>query len=167
MRALAGIARTSQPKNGPFRSPRPPLPSGAQKGAFAKGGTVPIAAVRHNQPGVVDLADRAATDPELTGAKAAALAKATGAGLPVLPGMVITTAATERSLARGELRTAWERLSGGGRRAVVVRSSSTAEDGSTSSMAGQFTSVLDVRSWHAFLDAVHEVVESGAQAATG
>lgn len=128
---------------------------------------MPTAAERHNLPGVVDLADRAATEPALTGAKASSLAKATVAGLPVLPGVVVTTAATERSLPTADLRTAWERLSGSGRRSLVVRSSSTAEDGAISSMAGQFTSVLDVRTWDTFVDAVHEVVESGAQAAVG
>jgi phosphoenolpyruvate synthase/pyruvate phosphate dikinase len=109
---------------------------------------------------VVALHEREAADPALTGAKAAALAKATLAGLPVLPGLVITTAATPR-LPTGELRDAWAHMSQEGRRSLVVRSSSTAEDGVTSSMAGQFTSVLDVRDWSSFLDAVHEVVESG------
>src|SRR5687767_8552845 len=109
---------------------------------------------------VVALHEQEAADPALTGAKAAALAKATLAGLPVLPGVVITTEATPR-LPKGELRDAWAHMSQEGRRSLVVRSSSTAEDGVTSSMAGQFTSVLDVRDWSSFLDAVHEVVESG------
>jgi phosphohistidine swiveling domain-containing protein len=117
---------------------------------------------------VVALHRPEATDAALTGAKAAALAKATLAGLPVLPGMVLTTTATHaRRLPTAELRRAWARMSHEGTRSLVVRSSSTAEDGSTSSMAGQFTSVLDVRGWPAFLDAVHEVVESGTQAAVG
>ncbi|MDQ3756477.1 MAG: hypothetical protein M3394_01340, partial [Actinomycetota bacterium] len=117
---------------------------------------------------VVALHDREAAEPALTGAKAASLAKATLAGLPVLPGMVLTTAATRmRSLPVEDLHRAWATVSHEGTRSVVVRSSSTAEDGSTSSMAGQFTSVLDVREWPAFLDAVHEVVESGTQADVG
>jgi phosphohistidine swiveling domain-containing protein len=109
---------------------------------------------------VVALHEREAADPALTGAKAAALAKATLAGLPVLPGMVLTTAAT-RSLAKDDLHRTWAQMSQEGHRSLVVRSSSIAEDGATSSMAGQFTSVLDVREWDSFVDAVHEVVESG------
>ncbi|HEX2038365.1 MAG TPA: PEP/pyruvate-binding domain-containing protein [Acidimicrobiales bacterium] len=114
--------------------------------------------VARNQPGVVRLDDPAATEPGLTGAKAAALAKATVAGLPVLPGMVLTTAS---ALPTNDLRRAWVDVSQEGRRSLVVRSSSVAEDGATSSMAGQFTSVLDVRDWPSFVEAVHEVAESG------
>ena len=126
------------------------------------------AAGSRNQPGVVGLGDPVATEAALTGAKAAALAKAAVAGLPVLPGMVLTTRATRaRSLPMDDLRHAWAHMSHEGARSLVVRSSSTAEDGATSSMAGQFTSVLDVRDWRAFMDAVHEVVESGAQASGG
>ena len=44
------------------------------------------------RPGLVDLAHADAGDASLTGAKAANLAIAQRAGLPVLPGMVLTTA---------------------------------------------------------------------------
>ena len=117
--------------------------------------------------GVVDLNSTEALDPALVGAKAAALARASRAGLPVLPGRVATTVAfTPAQDGRttlpvdAELRAAWSLLSEGGSRPVVVRSSSTVEDGRTSSMAGMFTSVLDVRDWASFRRAVDTVLES-------
>lgn len=108
---------------------------------------------------IVTLTDDAARDPELAGAKAASLAKAAAAGLPVLPGVVLTTAGV-RSRDEAALRHGWEFVSQQGTRPVVVRSSSTGEDGIVSSMAGLFTSLLDVRGWRDFLDAVDEVVAS-------
>ena len=59
-----------------------------------------------------------------------------------------------------ELRGAWSAATDGGRRPVVVRSSSTVEDGNTSSMAGMCTSVLDVVDWPAFREAVDTVLHS-------
>ncbi|HEX2117777.1 MAG TPA: PEP/pyruvate-binding domain-containing protein [Acidimicrobiales bacterium] len=124
-------------------------------------------------PGVVVALDSpAALDPEITGAKAAALARALHAGLPVLPGRVVTTAAVVPPLGVDldpadappidtELRAAWMAMSEGDRQPVVVRSSSTVEDGMTSSMAGMFTSVLDVTDWPSFRRAVDTVLESG------
>ena len=114
---------------------------------------------------VVALDSEAALDPELTGAKASSLARALHAGLPVLPGRVVTTAAFVPSAddttmpVDAELRAAWSAMSEGGR-PLVVRSSSTVEDGRTSSMAGMFTSVLDVRDWHSFRHAIDTVLES-------
>ena len=103
-------------------------------------------------------------DPNGAGAKAAALSAAAGAGFRTLPGFAITPAAA-RDTAEGDapsaVRRAWEALTEGGRRSLVVRSSSTVEDGETSSMAGMFTSVLDVMGWADFLTAVARVVESG------
>jgi len=113
-------------------------------------------------PPALRLDDPLATDPGRVGAKAANLAVARRAGLPALPGAVLTTAWD-----RADLRTAvavWREVSGDGAHAVVVRSSSTGEDGAASSMAGVFTSVLDVHGVVAFLDAVEEVLAS-AQAA--
>lgn len=120
---------------------------------------------------IVDLHDHRALDSTLVGAKAASLARAALNSLPVLPGFVLTTRATEGSgpggevhLARAvvdqELEVAWRRLSDGGRRRLVVRSSSTVEDGHSSSMAGMFTSVLDVEGWPGFLTAVEQVLSS-------
>jgi rifampicin phosphotransferase len=114
---------------------------------------------------VVDLGDAAATDPAVAGAKAAALAVARRAGLPTLGGFVITTDGTA-SLDCGwcdavaAMREAWHGLSAGGHHPLVVRSSSTVEDGAASSMAGMFTSVLDVRDWPAFREAVRVVLGS-------
>jgi pyruvate,water dikinase len=110
-----------------------------------------------SRPGLVWLHDSDAIDAELVGAKAAALARAAAAGLPVLDGFVLTTAPAERPQIAG----AWRVLSRWGTEPLVVRSSSVAEDGTAQSMAGLFTSVLDVRGWSAFGRAVDEVLASG------
>jgi rifampicin phosphotransferase len=103
-------------------------------------------------------------DPAGAGAKASALSAAAAAGFRTLPGFAITPTGAQ-AVADGDapsaVRRAWEQVSGGGRRSLVVRSSSTVEDGETSSMAGMFTSVLDVMGWSAFVEAVAQVVESG------
>jgi phosphohistidine swiveling domain-containing protein len=121
--------------------------------------------------GVLGLDDPASREPDLVGAKAAALATARLAGLPVLDGFVLSTRATSHWQAGEppasllhELRVAWCRLSLGGRAAVVVRSSSPHEDTETSSMAGRFQSVLDVRSWEDVLVAVDDVIDSAGRA---
>jgi len=114
---------------------------------------------------VVPLVGPAAADAGLVGAKAANLARCGGLGVPILPGFVVTTAGVERRRHGGlpaGLRAAWQEL-GGDRTALVVRSSSMVEDASTSSMAGRFTSVLDVVGWAAFLCAVDDVVRSAEQ----
>ena len=120
------------------------------------------------RPDLVDLTDAGATDGTLVGAKAANLALAQRAGLPVLPGAVLTTAWDHRGWNHpsrygepGPARAAWRTLGNEGERPLVVRSSSTNEDGGTSSMAGVFTSVLDVTDWASFVDAVERVLESG------
>jgi pyruvate,water dikinase len=110
----------------------------------------------------------AAADVAVVGAKAAALARARAAGLPVLPGFVVPPAHAA-AIALGEavpaaVREAWARLGRDGSRALVVRSSSTHEDGADVSMAGRFDSVLDVRGWDAFLAGVARVVSSAARA---
>ena len=119
---------------------------------------------------VLSLDEERAADPLLAGRKAANLAVARRLGFSVLPGFVVTTAAASTiegpaaeglaPLLAGSLRAAWSGLSAGGQRALVVRSSSPGEDGGTSSMAGQFTSVLGVRSWPEFLTALDAVLES-------
>jgi phosphohistidine swiveling domain-containing protein len=118
--------------------------------------------------GVLALDDPASSDPAIAGAKATALSVARSAGLPVLDGFVISTAATAAwrdadgppDWVVPSLRSAWLRLSAGDQ-PVVVRSSSPNEDTRTSSMAGQFRSILDVSSWDGVLDAVREVIDSG------
>jgi len=126
---------------------------------------------------VIALDDPAATKSEVTGAKAASLARAAAAGLPVLAGMVVTTSAfsnpghgtpghdtpghdTPGHDTEDDLRMAWSIVSDSGRRPIVVRSSSTIEDNANSSMAGMFTSVLDVTSWDAFRMALDTVLAS-------
>ena len=111
-----------------------------------------------SHPSVVTLDDPAALDASLVGAKAANLARARAAGLPVLPGVVLTTAWTpiDRSVAVE----AWRALSADGTHRVVVRSSSTGEDGGSSSMAGVFESVLDVAGEPAFFAALDAVLAS-------
>lgn len=125
----------------------------------------------------VPLDQSAAALPLLAGSKAANLARAAGAGLPVLPGFVITHPATgpEAHVPAGDLsnipsdipsgswpalRHAWDTLSDGGERPLVVRSSSPQEDTQGSSLAGRFASVLDVRGWADFRTAVRTVLDS-------
>jgi pyruvate,water dikinase len=125
------------------------------------------------EPVTLPLEGLADADPAVAGAKATNLGRAIGAGLPVLPGFVITTGAVAR-LSSGwraaprqvteDLALAWSRLSDNGRRPLVVRSSSPVEDQSGSSMAGRFTSIVDVRDWAAFRSAVEDVARSAHQA---
>ncbi|GGV22764.1 hypothetical protein GCM10010182_51290 [Actinomadura cremea] len=111
----------------------------------------------------IGLDDPLATVPDRAGAKAANLARAASHDLPVLPGFVIPVQCIgrdERYADTHDLRGAWARLSHDGERALVVRSSSTLEDGAVSSMAGRFTSVLDVAAWADFRRAVDDVAAS-------
>jgi phosphohistidine swiveling domain-containing protein len=153
------------------------MPPSCHMPAKGRGDPATIVAMESSPPlppGLVDLADGRAADPSLTGAKAANLAVARRAGLPVLPGMVLTTA-WDRAGWSHPSRTddgdspawiAWRLMSDQGRRPVVVRSSSTIEDGGTSSMAGVFTSVLDVTGWASFVHAVDEVLASARRGLT-
>ena len=114
------------------------------------------------QPWTVSLVDESARQPDLVGAKAAVLASARAEGLPVLNGFVLTVDGGERFIVhdpelRYELRGVWASLPA----PLVVRSSSTIEDQGESSMAGVFTSVLDVATWEDFLLAVARVLASG------
>jgi pyruvate,water dikinase len=111
---------------------------------------------------VIDLDDAEATDAARTGSKAANLARARQAGLPALPGAVLTTEWSDDDLVTAG--DAWRTVSGGGARPVVVRSSSTGEDGAASSMAGVFDSVLDVADEEDFRSAVTTVRRSAGDA---
>ena len=114
------------------------------------------------------LTDERARDGALVGAKAAALATATQLGLPVLPGFGLLTSAVSDLLDNGgfnsqervALRRAWDQVSQFGSRAVVVRSSSVAEDGTDSSMAGLFLSLTEVEGFEDFMDALATVAQS-------
>lgn len=120
---------------------------------------------------MVGLDEDAAVRAELTGTKAASLARAASTGLPIVPGFVLTTAAAERVAAGGELDEdlleQWRRLSHDGEAPLVVRSSSTVEDLGDSSMAGRFESVVGVRGRSEFDDAVRRVIASREEAAAG
>jgi pyruvate,water dikinase len=115
---------------------------------------------------VVALSDPETIDPSVSGAKAANLARAAAAGFPTLPGFVITTAGVRIGLedpgVADDVRGAFERLCADARAPLVVRSSSVIEDIGESSMAGRFTSVLDVVGWDAFLEAADRVMRSAA-----
>lgn len=118
---------------------------------------------------VVDLRDPLAADSMVAGAKAANLARSLQAGLTVLPGFALTTAAAARGIddpaVADALRDAWAALRAQFPGPVVVRSSSTVEDAAESSMAGQFTSVLDVHDWPTFRDALIRVLDSAGRVA--
>lgn len=90
------------------------------------------------------LGDPRAHDPAVVGAKAAALARAKRAGLPVLPGAVVPVGMPAAELVPA-MNGAWTVLCADSG-ALAVRSSSPVEDSATESLAGQFSTVLDVGS---------------------
>ena len=120
-------------------------------------------------PFVVGLGDATALDARLTGGKAAALARGVGAGLACLPGVVLTTAFSDAIDAGADVaghpatRQAFEQAKGH-EQALVARSSSVVEDMATSSMAGQFESVIGISGFDAFVTAVSAVLDSRQRA---
>ncbi|MFF4271528.1 PEP/pyruvate-binding domain-containing protein [Streptomyces sp. NPDC001536] len=123
-------------------------------------GEVALGLVDAHAPATIPLDRPGAALPGSAGSKAANLARAAGAGLPVLPGFVIPHEGRDDPDA---LRHAWQELSDGGARPLVVRSSSPQEDTAESSLAGQFASVLDVRGWQDFRTAVRTVLDSAVR----
>ena len=125
--------------------------------------------VEATPPLVVDVLDESALDVTLTGGKAAALSRAGVAGLPTLPGVILTTALSTAVDAGAELaghpavREAFDRVHGSGTE-LVARSSCVVEDTAQSSMAGQFDSVIGVRGFDAFVAAVKTVLDSRTRA---
>jgi pyruvate,water dikinase len=122
----------------------------------------------------LSLDEPAARDAQRSGSKAANLAVAHTAGIDVLPGFVLTTDAHRQFVRAGrtipaeladEVHRPWSALSNAGELSLVVRSSSTVEDVAASSMAGRFRSVLDVRGWDAFLQAMVDVLRSADEVA--
>ena len=89
------------------------------------------------------------TDVSLVGGKAANLGALLRAGFAVPDGFVMTTSAREEDL--GAIRDAYRALTAP---SVAVRSSATVEDNSELSAAGQFKTVLNVRTEAELLDAV-------------
>ena len=118
---------------------------------------------------VVELESPDADDVALTGGKAAALARAAAAGLPTLGGVVLTTVFSDEVDAGADVASsaavadAFERA-GGATRKLVARSSSVVEDSATSSMAGQFASVIGIDGFDEFVAAVREVLDSRTRA---
>ena len=127
------------------------------------------AAEKRNDRFVVGLDEVGGDDLHITGGKAAALAKATRAGLSTLPGWVLTTSFCEAVDAghdvatHAAVRDVYERA-GGGARALVARSSSVVEDSAESSMAGRFESVIGIVGFEAFVKAVVTVLDSRGRA---
>lgn len=113
---------------------------------------------------VCALSDPRALSAGLVGAKAANLARAVRHGFPTLEGAVLTTSAVAKGLADPAVAAAAEHvftlLGGGPDQPLAVRSSSTIEDAGSSSMAGRFSSVLDVRTRHDYRAALQTVVGS-------
>ncbi|MCX4668023.1 PEP-utilizing enzyme [Streptomyces sp. NBC_01381] len=128
-----------------------------------KGGPRGMDAAHATALPLVPLDDPRAAQTRLAGSKAAHLARAARAGLPVLPGFVVPHGADESP---GALHHPWRDLSADGALPLVVRSSSPQEDTQESSLAGQFASVLDVRGWDAFRAAV-DVVRTSARLPDG
>jgi phosphohistidine swiveling domain-containing protein len=119
---------------------------------------------------VVGLMDPACLDADLVGGKAAALARAAQAGLPVLDARVLTTTFTAEIDRGADLAghpAIAQVLARFGDLPMVVRSSSTAEDLAASSMAGRFESVLNVVGGDEFVAAVRTVLDSRQRAAEG
>ncbi|MDR3641944.1 MAG: PEP/pyruvate-binding domain-containing protein [Humidesulfovibrio sp.] len=76
---------------------------------------------------------------------------------------MIAASAPDQEFA-AELRAAWEHLAGGAPLSISVRSSASSEDGGEHSFAGQYTSVLGVRSPEALVEAFKTVLASAFSA---
>jgi pyruvate,water dikinase len=103
-----------------------------------------------------------ATDPERFGGKAASLARALRAGLPVPPGLAladsfVTAIGEDNDMATAELA----QLPLPCRHELAVRSSAVGEDSPSASFAGQHTSQLGVLPGETLREAVRTVWRSG------
>jgi rifampicin phosphotransferase len=107
---------------------------------------------------LIGLDEAAALDPARVGSKAAGLARARRAGLPVPPTLVVPVADAAEARGgvgadlAGELARAWSELADG--RGLAVRSSAVAEDLAGGSFAGQYESFLAVGGGSALARAV-------------
>jgi len=109
--------------------------------------------------------DRAIPD-ETFGGKAASLARALAAGLPVPDGFAVgwgavAGAADSDAVAAGAILTAWRES---GLRRAAVRSSAIGEDSRDASFAGQHVTILNVTTEDALLDAVRKIHASASEA---
>ena len=158
------------------KAPRPTPPAdGSQHhrppddaGPTESHGFPPVSDLAVSEALVVHLDDDACLDPTLVGGKAAALAVAGRAGLPVLDAMVLTTAFTAAVDAGQPILghpAVDQILDHFGEQVLVVRSSSTVEDQADSSMAGRFESVLGVTDAVGVAEATRIVLASRAAAA--
>ncbi len=103
---------------------------------------------------MIILALRDATPEEAFGGKAASLAKALRAGLPVPDGFAISWESVED---RDAIAEAYRALNA---ERVAVRSSAVGEDSADASFAGQHATVLNVTSEEALFDAIRTIRES-------
>ncbi|MEU0217502.1 PEP/pyruvate-binding domain-containing protein, partial [Streptomyces sp. NPDC006265] len=130
--------------------------------------------------GVVDLMEAAELPVERVGGKAKGLGRLAAAGFPVPPGFCLPVDVFAASAGREEddgsaygsgllpdavaqVQARWESLHAP--HGVAVRSSATSEDGATSSAAGQYESVLGVRTFKELLAAVGRCQRSRYSAA--
>jgi pyruvate,water dikinase len=118
---------------------------------------------------LVDLDDPVAADLAVSGGKASSLAKAASSGVATLGGVVLTTSFSRAvdggaAVASSSVVAEAFRRAGGDQHALVARSSSVVEDSTSSSMAGQFASVIGVHGLDAFVEAVCTVLESRERA---
>ncbi len=118
---------------------------------------------------LVDLDDPVAADPAVSGAKASSLAKAASSGVATLGGVVLTTSFSRvvdagAAVASSSAVADAFRRAGGHQHPLVARSSSTVEDSASSSMAGQFASVIGIHGFDSFVAGVCTVLESRERA---
>lgn len=128
--------------------------------------------------GVVSLTEAAGLPVEQVGGKAKGLGRLVAAGFPVPPGFCLPVKVFAASAGRDkeggpgllpdavtEVRARWEALHAP--HGVAVRSSATSEDGAVSSAAGQYESVLGVRTFEELLAAVGRCQRSRHSASAG
>src|SRR5262245_54328743 len=111
-------------------------------------------------PYVVSLRD--ATDPAVSGQKAATLAQLMRSGEHIPPGFVVTVAGCEtknEDALKSEIEAALDNVSG----PVAVRSSGCAEDREDASFAGQYETFLNVTGQTAVFEAIHRCIASASR----